>query len=145
MMGIFSLILTGLKQELAKVDKGPPVVIRKRAILLEGDKLPLTIVSPGQESVGLETFNNVVEYQYKVNVTVVQAGNRIFEENVFEWLDLREKIRGELYKVSLIGANTVLDTIIDCSPALEMVSGAVSNYDVTGFTMTYKSIESRVL
>jgi hypothetical protein len=33
--------------------------------------------------------------------------------------------------------------MMETSPALEVVSGSVNNYDVSGMTMTYRSLEAR--
>lgn len=141
-MGVFSAIVGEVKSRLQTL--GVPIVVRKRAILLEGDRLPLLIVSPAQEAVNLEAFNGVVCYDYAVNVTLINAGNRVYEPDVYSWLDLRERIRNELYQVTLSGAVSVFDTMISLSPALEVVSGSTGNYDVAGITVTYRSLESRI-
>ena len=141
-MGVFSTILAAVKARLEPL--GTPVVVRKRAILLEGDRLPLIIVSPSQETINLEAFAGVVCYDYAVNVTLINAGNRIYEQDVYQWLDLRERVRNELYQVTLSGAVSVFDTMISLNPALEVVSGSTGNYDVAGITITYRSYESRV-
>lgn len=142
MPGIYSGILGSVKQALSSI--GLPVVIRKRAILLEGDSLPLLIVSPSQESINLEAFSGIACYDYGVNITLISAGNRVYEPDVYTWLDLRENVRNQLYKVTLSGAVSVFDTMIILSPALEVVSGSTSNYDVAGITVTYRSLESRI-
>jgi len=141
-MGTFSTILAAAKARLESL--GVPVAVRKRAILLEGDRLPLLIVSPAQETVNLEAFAGTVCYDYSVNVTLINAGNRIYEPDVYQWLDLRERVRNELYQVTLSGAVSVFDTIISLNPALEVVSGSTGNYDVAGILITYRSYESRV-
>jgi len=141
-MGVFSTILAAVKARLEPL--GTPVVVRKRAILLEGDRLPLIIVSPSQETVNLEAFAGIVAYDYAVNVTLINAGNRIYEPDVYQWLDLRERVRNELYQVTLSGAVSVFDTMMSLNPALEVVSGSTGNYDVAGITVTYRSLESRV-
>ena len=140
-MSKFSDILGAVKSALATA--GVPVVVRKRAVFLEGDKLPLIVVSPGRETVSIETFGGIVNYDYAVNVTMVQAGNRIHEPDVVAWLDLRENVRNALYRVTLAGVANVFDTMMETSPALEVVSGSVNNYDVSGMTMTYRSLEAR--
>jgi len=140
-MGVFATIIAEAKNRLQAL--GIPVVVRKRAILLEGDRLPLLIVSPAQEAVNLEAFSGVVCYDYGVNVTLINAGNRVYEPDVYTWLDLRERVRNELYQVTLSGAVSVFDTMIVLSPALEVVSGTTGNYDVAGMIVTYRSMESR--
>ena len=136
--------LYAVKDRLGQVP-GVKVAVRKRAILLEGDPLPMVIVSPGTDSVDTETFNRVILYRYQINVTLVQAGNRVFEQDVRDWLQLRQNVRDTAYRDSLPG-----DPIQLCgfdlvtNPAVEIVSGASSNYDVTGLQLTYLSQEERL-
>ena len=136
--------LYSVKDRLGQVP-GVKVAVRKRAILLEGDPLPMVIVSPGTDSVDTETFNRVILYRYQINVTLVQAGNRVFEQDVKDWLQLRQNVRDTAYRDSLPG-----DPIQLCgfdlvtNPAVEIVSGASSNYDVTGLQLTYLSQEERL-
>ena len=143
-MSVFYQILDGVRDRLAAIANVPPIVIRKRPILLQEDTLPLIIISPGQDSIGDEAFNNTVEYNYSVEVSVIQAGNRIYEADVATLFDLRENIRNQLFQPLLGGAVTVYDCQLETNPAFEVVSGQASNYDISGMVITYKSVETRI-
>jgi len=142
-MSKFWDILYSVKDRLGAVP-GVTLAVRKRAILLEGDPLPMLIISPGVDTVQQEAMNGVIFYSYSVNVTLIQAGNRVFEQDVRDWLELRQKVRDTAYRSSLPG-----DPIQLCgfelvtSPAVEIVSGAASNYDVSGIQLSYLSSEER--
>jgi hypothetical protein len=136
-------ILYAVKTRLNSVP-GVTVAVRKRAILLEGDQLPIVVISPGTDTVQQEAMNRVIMYSYSVNVTLVQAGNRVFEQDVKDWLALRQLVRDTAYQstlpedpASLCGYELVTN------PAVEIVSGAASNYDVTGIQLSYLSSEER--
>lgn len=136
--------LYSVKARLGQVP-GVQVAVRKRAILLEGDPMPMVIVSPGTDSVDTEAFNRVILYRYQVNVTLVQAGNRVFEQDVKDWLQLRQTVRDISYRDSLPGDPVQLCGFdLVTNPAVEIVSGASSNYDVTGLQLTYLSQEERL-
>jgi len=80
-----------------------------------------------------------------VNVTLVQAGNRVFEQDVKDWLQLRQTVRDISYRDSLPGDPVQLCGFdLVTNPAVEIVSGASSNYDVTGLQLTYLSQEERL-
>ena len=68
-MGVYSQILQAVKTRLASI--GPPVIVRKRSILLEGDALPTILVSPGNETIQTEAFSGVVCYDYRVSVVLI--------------------------------------------------------------------------
>lgn len=143
-MSVFYQILDGVRDRLALVPSVPTIVIRKRPILLQEDTLPLIIISPGQDSIGDEAFNNTVEYNYSVEISIIQAGNRVYEADVATLFDLRENIRNQLFQPLLGGAVTVYDCQLETNPAFEVVSGQASNYDISGMVITYKSVESRI-
>jgi hypothetical protein len=143
-MSVFYQILDGVRDRLAAIPSVPTIVIRKRPILLQEDSLPLIIVSPGQDSIGDEAFNNTVEYNYSVEISIIQAGNRVYEADVATLFDLRENIRNRLFQPLLGGAATVYDCQLETNPAFEVVSGQASNYDISGMVITYKSVESRI-
>lgn len=143
-MSVFYQILDGIRDRLALIANVPTIVIRKRPILLQEDSLPLVIVSPGREVIGDEAFGNVVCYLYSVDVTIIQAGNRVYEADVATLFDLRENIRNQLFQPLLSGAASVYDCQLETSPAFEVVSGQASNYDISGMVITYKSVEARI-
>jgi hypothetical protein len=144
MATIFWQILDSVRDRISTLPGVPNVVIRKRPVFTQEDAVPLIIVSPGEEVVGMEAFPVTVEYLYRVQVSLIQAGNRIYEGDVSSLLDLRQSIRNILYQPFLNGAINVYDCRMDMSPAFEVVSGEASNYDVTGMVFTFNSIESRI-
>ena len=143
-MTVFWQILDSVRDRISTIPGVPTVVIRKRPILTQEDSVPLIIISPGEERVGMEAFPITVEYRYAVQISIIQAGNRIFDADVSTLLDLRQSIRNIMYQPFLDGSTTVYNCFMDMSPAFEVVSGDASNYDVTGMVLTFHSIETRI-
>lgn len=143
-MSVFWEILFSVQQNLITSIGTVPVRVRKRSILLESDTLPIIIVSPDRESIAMEAFNRVVGYDYTIQVTLIQAGNRIYEQDTKDWLLLRQKIRNVLYQPTLPGISSIVGMDMNLQPPFEAVSGNVSNYDVSGMTVTYRNIEERL-
>jgi len=139
----FNDILGDIKTRLETIVGVPPVVIRSRAILLESDALPTIIVSPLQETNAIDAFNLTVAWDYTVQVTIVQAANRIYSANVAAYLQLREDIRQKLYQPTLLTVTGIIGMEINMQPAFESVMGNVNNYDISGMTITYRRLESR--
>jgi hypothetical protein len=106
--------------------------------------LPVIIISPGQEQVAEEAFQNTVVYNYSIEISIIQAGNRVYEADVATLFDLRQSIRNVLFQPLLDGAVTVYDCQLETNPAFEVVTGQASNYDISGMVITYKSIETRI-
>jgi len=144
MPSVFWDILYATKVRMETIPGIPTVKIRKKPILLQEDAIPLIILTPGKEVVGMEAFPNVVEYIYEVQISIIRAGNRIYETDVEQFLTLRQSIRNVLYQPVLPWASTVLDSIIETNPAFDIVSGESFNYDISGMVIRYKSIEERV-
>lgn len=144
MASIFWDTLIATKTRLEGVTGIPTVKIRKKPILLQEDSIPLVLLTPGKERVEMEAFDKVVEYVYEIQISIIRAGNRIYEADVESFLTLRQDIRNALYQPGLTGANTVLDSVIETSPAFDIVSGDSGNYDISGIVIRYKSIEERV-
>ena len=143
-MSVFYQILDAVRDRLATIPSVPTIVIRKRPVLVQEDTVPIVIVSPGREIIGDEAFGNIVEYLYSVEVTIIQAGNRVYEAEVATLFDLRENIRNQLFQPLLSGAASVYDCQLETNPAFEVVSGQASNYDISGMVITYKSVETRI-
>lgn len=143
-MSVFYQILDAVRDRLATIPSVPTIVIRKRPVLVQEDTVPIVIVSPGREIIGDEAFGNIVEYLYSVEVTIIQAGNRVYEADVATLFDLRENIRNKLFQPLLSGAASVYDCQLETNPAFEVVSGQASNYDISGMVITYKSVETRI-
>lgn len=144
MSSVFYDILKSVKERIVVLPNAVNCVIRKRTILLQEDTLPLIIVSPGQETIGAEAFENTVEYLYSIEISIIRAGNRVYEADVQTLFDLRQSIRNALFQPLLSGAATVYDCELETNPAFEVVSGQASNYDISGMVITYKSVETRI-
>lgn len=136
-------IMADIKTRIETIASVPPVVIRSRAILLETDALPVIIVSPLQETNAIDAFNLAVAWDYTVQVTIVQAANRVFSANVSSYLQLRENIRQKLYQPTLPTVTGIIGMEINMQPAFESVIGNVNNYDISGMTITYRRLEAR--
>ena len=143
-MTIFWQILDSVRDRISAIPGVPTVVIRKRPVLTQEDSVPIIIISPGEERVAMEAFPITVEYRYTVQISIIQAGNRIFDADVSTLLDLRQSIRNIMYQPFLDGSASVYNCFMDMSPAFEVVSGDSSNYDVTGMVLTFHSIETRI-
>lgn len=142
-MSVFFNILNDVKTRLQAIAGAPPIVVRKRAIFLESDTLPKVIISPAQETVAIDTFSQGVAWDYTVQVTLIQAGNRVFEANLAAYLQLREDMRQALYQPTLPTVTDIIGMEINMQPAFESVVGNVNNYDVSGMTITYRHLEAR--
>jgi hypothetical protein len=141
---VFWETLIYTKQRLEAIPAIPTVKIRKKPVLLQEDVIPIILVTPGKEKVGIEAFEQVVEYIYEIQITMIRPGNRIYEADVESFLKLRQSIRNTLYQPTLPGANTVIDAIIETTAPFDVVSGDAGNYDISGLIIRYKSIEERV-
>jgi len=141
---VFWSALYYTKERLSGIPGIPEVKIRKKPILLQEDVIPIIIITPGKEDIGIETFDKIVEYIYEIQISYIRDGNRIYEEDVKEFLGIRQAIRNTLYQPLLPGSSTILDSVIETTPAFEVVSGESANYDISGMVVRYKSIEERV-
>ena len=144
MPSIFWDALSATKTRIEAIAGIPTVKIRKKPVFLQEDTAPLILLTPGKEKVEMEAFSTVVEYVYQVQVSIIRPGNRIYESDVESFLSLRQEIRNALYQPFLTGVATVIDSIIETTPAFDIVSGDSSNYDISGMVIRYKSIEERV-
>ena len=138
-------ILQAVKQRVREVSGDIVPTIRKRPILLVTDSIPSIIISPGPgaETIGLEAFNRTVEYRYPVTITLVSAGDRVTEVDVQGALELRERIRYQMYQPMLEGVVSVHDTEIDLDPPYSTAAGPTTVYDVSAIRLTYLTMETR--
>ena len=131
------------KQRIETIPGIPTVKIRKKPALLQEDTIPLILVTPGGEKISMEAFDRVVEYTYDIQITIIRAGNRIYESDVESFLELRQSIRNVMYQPNLPGTEFI-DANIELTPPFDIVSGDANNYDISGLIIKYKSIEERV-
>ena len=112
MPSIFWDILYATKLRLETIPGIPTVKIRKKPILLQEDAIPLIILTPGKEVVGMEAFPNVVEYIYEVQISIIRAGNRIYEADVIKPLKAKYKHYEKYWSRNYLGdINKVLKVV----------------------------------
>lgn len=144
-MSMYFNILEAVRQRVLAVSGAITPVIRKRPILLASDPIPAIVISPGPggESVGLEAFSRVVEYRYPVTITLVSAGDRVTEVDVAGALELRERVRFEMYHPLLDGLAAIHDTSMDLDPAYTTAAGPGTVYDVSAIRLIFAAKETR--
>jgi hypothetical protein len=145
-MSVLYKILTALKDWVEEVDPGVPVVIRKKAIWLEGDKPPLVIIAPGPkgEKIRSQQFNKGVWWNYPVVMIDVRAANYQVQTDLEAYYDRREAIRNTLFQPILPGVVEAFDVALDPAEATELAAFLGTNYDVSGWSVIYTSAEERI-
>lgn len=144
-MSVINNILNAVKQRLDVLQTLPPVVVRKRMIMLDGDTLPIVIVGLlNGEAIPMQAFGHII-YEYTVGVALVQSGNRNFVTGIQSDLDLRELLRDTLTGVKLTGVPEVWDTdIIEGAPLnMPLNGGNTANYQLSAVQVKYKTMEIR--
>lgn len=138
-------ILEAVRARLAAVQGIPPVSIRKRPLPFADEVAPLCIVSPADgERSGLETFTAGVVYEYPVFVALYMVGDQTLEIGVESLLELRERVRNELYQPALPDVTAAYDLDLEPQAAFDWSAQVGSRYEVTGFRAVYKVTETRV-
>ncbi len=130
----------------------PSVVLRRKLVQMEGDPAPLIILAPGRggEKIFQTTFKSTsaggkknVLWDYPVTVAFVQASNETLTTGLQASLDLRESLRNTLFVVD-VGSIVVpaFDMEIDPEEVTDFAAFIGTNYDVTGWAMTYRVTET---
>jgi hypothetical protein len=140
-MSVYMSILTAVQTSAATIV--PNTVIRRQPQIVKSDTFPLCVVSPLGEYIRDETFNKNVIYNYQVLVIYIAEGNRQLTEGLSGFMQARESLRDQLYQVFLPGTS-IFDTMIEPEDAIKFQEYVGTNYDVTGFLMTYSNTEQRV-
>lgn len=118
------------------------VRVRKRPVYLQGDPLPLIVVSPRTEAIDDYQFDNAAWLTYPVIVAVIQQGNFLYESLSYQ-LEAREAIRKKLSATVLSGAAEVFDFVsYNPSPVYDL-GGLDKSFDVSVQEFTYKAAEVR--
>lgn len=143
-MSVLNSILNSVRDRIDALHRLPKVIIRKRMMMLDGDKLPLLIVGLTEgETISTEAFG-YIGYEYTIGVALIQAGNRNYTTGIPEDLDVRELLRNTLTGVRLIGVSEVWDTnIIEGIPLNIPTNGSSANYQISGIHIKYKTMEVR--
>jgi len=146
-VSVFYQIVEAVASEVgtAVSDFGTPTLIRRRNVWVDGDPLPVILVSPGDtEEVADEDFTGETSWIYPVNVNMVWPDDRNngFEVDAQLYLDIREAIRNRLYYPLLADVAEVWDVqILGTSPFT--LPDQRGTYSSTGWMVKYKAKEQR--
>lgn len=137
-------ILNGVKEGVAGATE-VPVVLRDNLFLVQGETVPLILVSAGNlsEKIRFQTFGNNVVYDYMVLVAYVTPGNRNLNTGLDDYLHTRQTIRNQLFQVAVPGLMEAWDTNMKTGSVSKFAALIGSNYKVTGFEMRYSVAEIR--
>lgn len=143
-MSVINNILTAVHQRLVILQTLPPIVVRKRMMMLDEDTLPIIIVGLLEgETISIEAFG-YIGYEYTVGIALVQASNRNFVTGLQSDLDLRELLRDTLTGVKLNGVPEVWDTnVVEGTPLNIPLAGNTANYQLSAVQVKYKTMEVR--
>ncbi len=144
MASVFWQILTGVQTSVAAVVSN--TVLRKKLQVLEQDTLPICVVAPGPagEKIIEQTMKRGVWWDYPVLVAYVVKSNAVVGLQQ-SFMDTRESIRNQLFQMAAPVGNpaSVFDVNINPQAAVEFQQYLGTNYDVSGFLVTYRSAEQR--
>ncbi len=147
---IYYSILSAVGAVCASVAGINEVSVRRKPLQLDGvDPLPHAIVWPGP---GAEKIDELqfgpgpgqgfrAWVLYPVTVALLTSGNRVVATDLSAYMDLRERTRNALFKPLLGGAVTVFDCEIDPRDVFDLEAFTKGNFDVTGWTLSYRSSE----
>lgn len=145
--GTYWTILSSLQGMIANNEFGNSqinTVIRRKLQKLDSDSLPIIIIAPGQDSIREQTFNKQVWWNYEVLVAYIEAANRAMTIGLEAWMNNREQLRNLLFQpLNTDAPSTVFDFDIDPEDVVKFQEYLGTNYDVTGFKVTYTSSEGR--
>jgi hypothetical protein len=141
-MSVYYDLLTGVQTSIATVTE-IPISIRYDAILMQNDVVPLIIIAPDVEKVGIQAFPKIVNYDYKVNIAYITAGNRTVNTGLEAYLESVETIRNQLYQLNPTALPAAWNVKINPNFVSELQATVGTNYRVTGWQMTYTVTEQR--
>lgn len=144
-MSVYRDILAGVAGSLAAVEGAGTPLVRDYPITIGTEAPPLLYVSPMPtgERVLRRLFGGWTWWGYPVLVTLVLSGNRQVEDRLDHRLDLRQAIRAALDRPLLDGVAAVWDAEIDPQVSQDLQAAIGTNYAVSGWLMTYKTVERR--
>jgi hypothetical protein len=143
--GVYWSILLALRDRLAALGLGVPVRLRKKLIRLPKDPTPLLVVAPGKggEAVARQTFGYRAYWDYPAAVAYVTAGNQQLEAGLQAHMATREDVRNELLQARLPGVERVFSAKIDPDEVARFQESLGTNYDVDGFGLVCRTLETR--
>jgi hypothetical protein len=124
---------------------GVPVEIRRRNVYLNGDSLPICIISPeDEEQLADMDFDHGTTWVYPINVALIYPDNR--ENNLALdaqlYLDIRQSIRDRLFYPLLNYVPEVWDVDLEGTKPFTTVDQK-STYSTTIWVVKYKAKETR--
>lgn len=110
----------------------------------ERDSLPLLVLTPETEKPVGETQGNVIEVEYPVQFTYIQAGNLVVSDRdaIQDRLTIRQAIRQRLHRPTLEGVSTVFDATYEPDPTYD-VSAIDRALRVSRQRLTFRNNEAR--
>lgn len=146
-MSLFYQVIEGVASEVGAVlaDHGVPVVVRRRNVWLQGDPLPVCIISPADEEKLAEMdFTGGTTWVYPVNVNLVYPDDRdsSLDLDAEVYLDVREAIRDQVFFPLLAGVADVWDVDISATKPFTLPDqkGTASS---TGYVFRFKAKQQR--
>lgn len=142
-MSMHNIIAQAVAAVISNMDTPPTVTVRKELIRLDGDTLPLCIVSEeGEQRDGKRQFGAGGNREYDIRVTYLRSGKMQSETNLDSAPDMIERIKQTFREnVTLAGVPEVWDS--DIKPAPVVKPGSVnSGYDQPTFIVTFKTNEA---
>lgn len=138
-------ILSALGTRVGTVATAPVPQLRQKLLALQGDTYPLLIVAPGANGEKYQggTFGGGAFWAYPVTVAYVTAGNRTVATGLQAYLNLREAIRDVLFQPTLAGVASLVGVDINPQAVVDLQAYLTGNYDVTGWELTFESVETR--
>lgn len=152
MSAIYYQLLTGVQTNVGNLAGTPPVVLRKKLALTQGDPSALVIVAPGRggEKPDRLTYKSAttfgqtgVNYVYPVAVALIEPNDEALSANLAAYLLLRQSIRNLLFTVAPAGiVQPGYDVELDPDEVAEFGAFLGTNYDVTGWLVKYRTVEN---
>ena len=143
MSSTYYTLLTGVQTQLQAIAGGPTVVLRKKLWVLEGDPSSMIVVAPGQagEKIAELMFEGGVNWLYPVVVAYVNPIDKTLalSQSIY---NTREAIRNALFTYFNGVISPAYDLEIDPEEVTEFAAAMSTNYDVTGFGMSYQTSET---
>ena len=146
-MSLFYHVLEAVAGEVDSVlaGHGVPVLLRRRNVWVNGDPLPVCIVSPADEERLAEMdFTGGTTWVYPVNVNLVYPDDRdnSLDLDAEVYLDVREAIRDQLFFPLLAGVAEVWDVDISATRPFTLPDqrGTASS---SGYIFKFKAKQER--
>jgi hypothetical protein len=145
---VYWTIMSALENQLQALPGVSVLTLRQKVVALPTENLPLTIIAPpltgGTERIKRYLFGNQVIWTYPVDVLLLTPGNRKIATGEEAYLLNRQTFRDTILATLpvLAAASTVYDLELAPLDVTDYEAFVVGNYDLTGFSVDYDSLES---